>query len=347
MSFGDNIQSFINQIFAEDTAIFKFLEENSITMVFSNNKLHCNKNEFVKAFNHFCGTELIWPSILRNFNYYRMSISHGGSRDGYATIIFPADFSLDERFIRHTGKYSCEIPGCEYSGTRSNLMVHMRNHKCERPFSCEVPGCGYSATTITNLNKHVRTHTSERSLKCPISDCSYTTTIEKKLKIHMFRHNKSELYPCNIPGCGYVARMHGHLRRHMRIHNNETGRQFQCEVSNCGFIATQKIYLYNHMRSQHTEYIEKPLEDLEKPLEDIGKPLEDIKKPKETSIFDNPEIAKILEDKLPVPKEKENLMDDGVIDVDDQTTVIDVDDDATVVDDDATVVDDDITMLTS
>ena len=85
------------------------------------------------------------------------------------------------------------------------------------------------------------------------------------------------------------------------------------------------------MRSQHTEYIEKPLED--------------IKKPKETSIFDNPEIAKILENKLPVPKEKENLMDDGVIDVDDQTTVIDVDDDATVVDDDATVVDDDITLL--
>jgi len=333
MSFGDNIQSFINQIFAEDTAIFKFMEENSITMVFSNNKLHCNKDEFVKAFNHFCGTELIWPSILRNFNYYRMSISHGGSRDGYATIIFPADFSLDERFIRHTGKYSCEIPGCEYSGTRSNLMVHMRNHKSERPFSCEVPGCGYSATTITNLNRHMRTHTSERSFNCPISDCSYTTTIEKKLKIHMFRHNKSELHPCNIPGCGYVARMHGHLRRHMRIHNNETGRQFQCEVSGCGFIATQKVYLYNHMRSQHTEYIEKPLED--------------IKKPKETSIFDNPEIAKILENKLPVPKEKENLMDDGVIDVDDQTTVIDVDDDATVVDDDATVVDDDITMLTS
>lgn len=320
---------FLNQIFAEDTAIFKFIEENTITMVFSNNKLHCNKEEFVKAFNHFCGTELVWTSILRNFNYYRMSISHGGSRDGYATIIFPDDFSLDKKFIRHTGKYSCEVPGCEYSGTRSNLMVHMRNHNNERPFSCEVPGCGYSTTTITNLKTHMRTHTSERSFNCPISDCSYTTTIEKKLKIHMFRHNKPELYPCNIPGCGYVARIHGHLRRHMRIHNNETGIQFQCDVPGCGYIATRKVYLYNHMCSQHNN------------------PLVADDKPKEISIFDHPEIAGILQAKLPVPTPQKE--DDGVIDVDDtdQTTVIDVDDQSTVIDDDATVVDDDVPMLTS
>jgi hypothetical protein len=315
MSFGYEIQMFLNQIFAEDSAIFKFMEDNSINMVFSNNKLHCNKEEFVKAYNYFTGKELCWGSILRNFGHYRMSASHDGSRDGFIIIIFPDSFSLDESFNRHWKKFPCEFPGCEFIGTRSNLRNHMRNHTSQQPFLCK------------------------RSYPCEVSGCGYSTTINSRLIVHMRTHTEERPYPCEVPGCDYVGRMHRNLKNHMRSHK-KTGKEFSCEVPGCGRVFRIRMTLLNHMHFKHNEDIEKPLNYIEKPLEDIEKPLEDIEKPIELSILHNPEIAKILEAKLPVP-------DDGIIDVDDQTTVIDVDDDATVIDDDATVIDDDITLLIS
>jgi hypothetical protein len=307
MTFGDDILMFLNQIFAEDSAIFKFMEENSMKMVFSNNKLHCNKEEFVKAYNHFTGKELCWGSILRNFGHYRMSASHDGSRDGFIIIIFPDSFSLDESFNRHWKKFPCEFPGCEFIGTRSNLRNHMRNHTSQQPFLCK------------------------RSYPCEVSGCGYSTTINSHLIVHMRTHTEERPYPCEVPGCHYVGRMHRNLKNHMRSHK-KTSKEFPCEVSGCGRIFKIRMTLLNHMHFRHKDDIEKPLEDIEKPIE--------------LSILHNPEIAKILEAKLPVPKEKEDLIDDGIIDVDDQTTVIDVDDDTTVIDDDATVVDDDEAMLT-
>jgi hypothetical protein len=129
----------------------------------------------------------------------------------------------------------------------------------------------------------------------------------------------------------------------MRSHKKS--KEFPCEVPGCGQVFKIPMTLVNHMRSRHEEDIEKPLEE----------------KPLEQSILHNPEIAKILEAKLPVPKDMDVIEkpedgviseDDNVIYVDDQSTVVDddatvVDDDANVVDDDATVVDDDVTLLTS
>jgi len=324
MTFGDEILMFLNQIFAEDTAIFKFLEDNTINMVFSNNKLYCNKEELVKAYNHFTGKNLCWESLSRNFGHYRMSTSHDGSRDGLISIKFPDDFSLDKKFNRHWEKFSCEFPGCEYIGIRSNLRNHMRNHK--RPsFSCNISGCGYSTITDIKLKKHQRTHHAIKpSFSCPMADCGYSTFSNSRLKLHILRHTDNGSYPCTVAGCPYIGNMHRNLKVHMRAHERareKVSRQFHCEVPGCGRIFKIRMTLLNHMHFRH-----KPLEDLEKPLE---KPLEDLEKPLEEPLED---LEKPLEKEADLPEGRPD--DEKVIDVDDQTTVIDVDDDATVVDDD-------------
>jgi hypothetical protein len=163
--FGDNIQAFILQAFKEDTPLFKFLEENTINMVFSNNKLHCNKDDFIKVYNMLFGPGHVWPSISRNFNYHRMKISSFSYCDRSIIITFPDDFSLDKPFRRSPKKihYHCEVPGCGYTAKQKiSVKIHMLSHNCKGHYKCEVPGCGYSTNETNRIKTHIRAHKNER-----------------------------------------------------------------------------------------------------------------------------------------------------------------------------------------
>lgn len=59
----------------------------------------------------------------------------------------------------HLQSYSCEEPGCAYTGRHNNYLTgQMLSHTCERPFACEEPDCGYTSIHKYFLTKHMRTH---------------------------------------------------------------------------------------------------------------------------------------------------------------------------------------------
>jgi hypothetical protein len=191
--FGDNIQAFILQAFKEDTPLFKFLEENTINMVFSNNKLHCNKDDFIKVYNMLFGPGHVWPSISRNFNYHRMKISSFSYCDRSIIITFPDDFSLDKPFRRSPKKihYHCEVPGCGYTAKQKiSVKIHMLKHNCNEHYKCEVPECGYNTSRRHNFLKHMITHKREPKFSCEVPGCRYTTNYKSHLKSHMSNHTK-------------------------------------------------------------------------------------------------------------------------------------------------------------
>jgi len=163
--FGDNIQIFLLQAFKEDTSLFKFLEENTINMVFSNNKLHCKKYDFIEVYNMLFGPGHVWPTISRNFNYHRVKISNDSYCLGSIIITFPDDFSLDKPFRRIPKKnnYYCDVPGCGYvAKQRISVDIHKLCHNCEGRYKCEVPGCGYSTYETNRIKTHIRAHANER-----------------------------------------------------------------------------------------------------------------------------------------------------------------------------------------
>ena len=188
MYFGDNIQMFILQAFKEDTPLFKFLEENNINMVFSNNKLYCNKDNFIKAYDKLVGPNHLWPSILRNFNYHRMRVSYGSPRDGSIIITFPEDFSLDKPFNRHSSnlRYLCEFPGCGYvAKQRGSLYKHMYMHrnKGNNFHPCLITGCRYRTTEINNLRQHIqRIHIDDQSTVPDVDEQSKEPVVDEQFK---------------------------------------------------------------------------------------------------------------------------------------------------------------------
>ena len=64
--------------------------------------------------------------------------------------------SLNYHKNRHSGKYLCNIDGCDYkAGVSYDLLRHkQRKHINEKPFKCSVGECETRFSTGDNLRKH-------------------------------------------------------------------------------------------------------------------------------------------------------------------------------------------------
>ena len=69
---------------------------------------------------------------------------------------------LKEEKNIHTRSFPCSFEGCAKKfNLISNLKVHMRIHRDEKPYACLL-GCGKSFRTNGNMQDHVRRHKNER-----------------------------------------------------------------------------------------------------------------------------------------------------------------------------------------
>jgi uncharacterized Zn-finger protein len=235
MSFGNNIQVFIN-----------YISENQLeTFHFEDNILQCNKTHFVKTWNKHFESNLRWSSILRNFGYY-------GIRFKENKIFFPEHFCLEQKFLRKNHKprqtYTCDVPGCNYSvKNKTNLIKHLLRHSNKSYLPCEIPECGYIAKRSDHLTAHMLRHISERNYKCNHPKCNFSSTVKGSLTVHMRTHTYERPYPCTVVDCDYSAAESSSLKKHMLTHTGE--RPHPCTISECNYSAAQISTLNKHMKT--------------------------------------------------------------------------------------------------
>jgi len=244
MSFGKNIQLFINYISEND---FK-------TFLLEDNVLKCTRENFIITWNKYFKSNLRWTSILRNFGNYGIRCSNE-MRTNKTIISLPEHFSLKEKFLRINKIrkirqiHKCTVPGCVYSTEHNNYFVtHVLRHSNKRYFPCDVPNCGYIAKKSDNLTSHMLRHSGERKYKCNYSGCKFSSIEKGHLKSHIRTHTNERPYPCTISGCNYRASESSTLKKHIRTHTNE--RSYPC-TSGCNYSATQISALSRHMKT-HT-----------------------------------------------------------------------------------------------
>ncbi|XP_060115970.1 zinc finger protein 135-like [Heteronotia binoei] len=135
----------------------------------------------------------------------------------------------------------------KYFRNRSQLLVHKKMHRGEKPFECSEgeDKCGQSGT----LQKHQRSHTGEKPFER--SECGMRFSERGVLQKHQRMHTGEKLFVCSV--CGKKFSERGALHKHQRTHTGE--KPFEC--SDCGKRFGQKVHLQVHQRT-HTG--EKPFE---------------------------------------------------------------------------------------
>ncbi|XP_032064685.1 zinc finger protein 160-like [Thamnophis elegans] len=100
-------------------------------------------------------------------------------------------FSKGKTFCDQQMKHVCTR--CKKSfRSRTNLLVHEKNHTENRPFPCI--HCKKSFFTMTALKIHMRIHTGEKPYKC--SECDFCCNVLCNLKRHKATHSQERLQPC-------------------------------------------------------------------------------------------------------------------------------------------------------
>nr|XP_056700805.1 zinc finger protein with KRAB and SCAN domains 7-like [Euleptes europaea] len=191
----------------------------------------------------------------KSFSQKSHLVQHQKIHSGVTPFICPESrrtFSRGRKdnplFPKHSvmGAHKCVQCG-KYFKYRSQLLVHQRLHKGEKPFECSE--CRKRFSQRGHLEMHQRTHTGEKPFEC--SECGKRFNYSSTLHQHQRTHTGEKPFECSE--CGKRFSHSGDLKKHLRTHTGE--KPFQC--SECGKRFSYSGDLKKHSRT-HTG--EKPFE---------------------------------------------------------------------------------------
>ncbi|XP_060093703.1 zinc finger protein ZFP2-like [Heteronotia binoei] len=131
----------------------------------------------------------------------------------------------------------------KYFRYRSDLTVHQKVHRGEKPFECLE--CGKRFQQSIHLQLHERTHTGEKPFEC--SECGKRFSRSGTLQQHQRTHTEEKPFECSE--CGKRFSRSGHLQQHQRTHTGE--KPFEC--SECGKKFSRNGHLQRHQRTHIKE----------------------------------------------------------------------------------------------
>ncbi|XP_048344842.1 oocyte zinc finger protein XlCOF6-like isoform X2 [Sphaerodactylus townsendi] len=178
-----------------------------------------------------------------------------------------------EHILQHSimKEHKCYCCG-RFFRYKSQLLVHQKIHKVEKPSKCgkrfsksdnfQIPQitqkgekpfecleCGKRFSHSCSLKAHKRIHTGEKPFQC--TECGKSFSHSRSLQTHKRTHTGEKPFECSE--CGKRFRHTGNLHTHKRTHTGE--KPFEC--SECGKRFTGSSHLQTHQRI-HTG--EKPFE---------------------------------------------------------------------------------------